>query len=140
MSSSERKLPKGGLSEVLRRKSKGEAPVAGGLGLGAAGGNSQGALRRVSFGREEIGTEIKQIFNNNAEGCRNTVFGCSPPVRARNPVVMDSKFTTGKCNPIMNLINEGQGKLDSTVKHGLEQVATALSPPGSNVAVSCESN
>ena len=137
MSSSERKLPKGGLSEVLRRKSKGEAPISA---FGALAGNSQGALRRVSFGREEIGTEIKQIFNNNAEGCRNTVFGCSPPVRTGNPIVMDSKFTTGKCNPIMNLINEGQGKIDSGLKHGLEQVATALSPPGSNVAVSCNSN
>jgi len=131
----ERKLPRSGLSEVLRRKADGP-PVETSATVGGGGGT--GVLRRISFGREEIGCEIKQIFsqNNNqtlgglgAGGLQSnhqTVFGCSPPVRTRNPVVSDSKFWR-ETNRVEKLIAAPQ--IDSGLKDGLEKVVCTLSPP-----------
>jgi len=117
---SERKLPKSGLSEVLRRQ-------ADMVETSATVGGAKSVLRRISFGREEIGCEIKQIFSQNNTVNRNSIFGCSPPVRARNPVVSDSKFWR-ETNRVEKLI-EG-GELDSGLKNGLEKVVDCLSPPG----------
>jgi hypothetical protein len=137
----ERKLPRSGLSEVLRRKADGVETSAGVVGVGG----STGVLRRISFGREEIGCEIKQIFSQNNQqqtglvgglvGCgggglqgnHQTIFGCSPPVRSRNPVVSDSKFWR-ETNRVEKLIAAPQ--IDSGLKDGLEKVVCTLSPPG----------
>lgn len=131
----ERKLPRSGLSEILRKKADSVDSV-----CASVAGNGVGVLRRISFGREEIGCEIKQIFSNNNfsnnNTNRNSIFGCSPPVRARNPVVSDSKFWR-ETNRVEKLI-EG-GKIDSGLKDGLEKVVGTLSPPGRCV-YNCNSN
>ena len=125
----ERKLPKSGLSEILRRKAE-SVETCGASVVG------NGVLRRISFGREEIGCEIKQIFSQNNTTNRNSIFGCSPPVRARNPVVSDSKFWR-ETNRVEKLIEGGQ--IDSGLKDGLEKVVGVLSPPARSF-YSCNSN
>ena len=64
-------------------------------------------LRRVSFGREKNHAEIKMIFSQQERttlGAR-TIFGCSPPVRASNPVPSDSKFLTNTFNSASNNVS-----------------------------------
>mmetsp|Transcript_8763 Transcript_8763/g.24998 ORF Transcript_8763/g.24998 Transcript_8763/m.24998 type:complete len:90 (+) Transcript_8763:231-500(+) len=69
-------------------------------------------LRRVSFGREKNHAEIKQIFSQGSPTMgRSTIFGCSPPVRASNPVPSDSKFLN---NSSFNTISSPS--LESTMK------------------------
>ena len=43
----------------------------------------------------EASRELQQILSQAQQSNRSSIFGCSPPVRADNPVIHDSTFGTG---------------------------------------------
>lgn len=133
-----RKLPRSSLSEVLRFKSRNEN-----VNIGACASNGSqvqtDAWYNGSAGESEsdAGSEIKRIFSQQKGACRrSSIFGCSPPVRATNPLISDSKFWR-QTNKVERVI-EG-GHCDSGLREGLEKVICTLSPPNGPSICSCES-
>jgi len=68
---------------------------------------------------------MKNIFGSNKSGAqektRSKIFGCSPPVRAGNPLIKNEQFFINKASLVEKSLAAGQ--IDSKV--------FALSPPSS---------
>ena len=62
----------------------------------------------------EASRELQQILSQAHQSNRSSIFGCSPPVRADNPVIHDTTFARGSareqcCGAFCSAYNQSVG-------------------------------
>ncbi|CAD7701015.1 unnamed protein product [Ostreobium quekettii] len=127
------------LSECLRYRNGTDGGAAGGQAPAQGGPDGRTAAPAVRISRSssvcwsrshgrpgsgDVGFEIQQILSSDCETDRSAVFGCSPPMRALNPLSRDGQFR--RCAAIQQPQGFGVPDLLPAVKGPVDACAAVL--------------